>query len=772
MQNATCYYANTTVLLNELVMMSDINNPLLPPNYPDTRPKSGPQRNVSTEQSKWVEKRHLGQGTFGRVSLWVKVYDETQEMAIKFYDRNADHTVLVRNLKEEQLLQQTKHPNIVCYLKPPADFINPHMGCGIICMEYCNRGDLRKMIKQSENVFGISQNLVLLFLGDISSALHYLHRQNIIHRDIKPENILIKSESPNSVAFKLVDLGFATQFTLKSNFNTFVGTMQYFPPEMLEIGLRMGGTVDDAACPNSSVDVWAFGIVVFELICGTRPFVPTLPGMEWLTFVKNKEKKHICIYKDSEGTDCYSTEFLKPHQLDEPFSQAIANWLTIMLDKDPMTRGGRDKARNINESEWPNRLEQILSTCYIKIVVIHELRIKFYEYFPGLNINTFIQRIIGELDYQEMPIILCNNGRIFDPESTIDQCLLNKHSGEIYILPKTRPLRRPPLEIDVPLSVITALDHHFPAINSTRFNFVVNPVFEYVYKRYHEVMVFLRAGVSLQCYMEEHLKEVGDLEHKLRISSETIYSRCSFIKENVLEYILRELESFLSRARADSPEQAANIKTSIGQWCELRDIINSNMAEVHAIDTDHCKSAAETIFQAKELIARHPCQGYIKELQMRLLHLQSVVRLLLDISDQSYYANGTRLASDITEFIEFINNRFMEMQSYFLECISVYRSIYEHRSDFNRTIILIDQEFLTNLNFKFISSFKLAFQSVHNSGPHSNHMEATQIVTPVKQEPSSSGELSSLDDLCNQMQDIFEEIHSLRDEYCPTKNQT
>ena len=753
-------------------MMSDINNPLLPPNYPDTRRVSGPQRNISSEQSKWVEKRHLGQGTFGRVSLWVKTDDETQEMAIKFYDRNADHTVLVRNLKEEQLLQQTKHPNIVCYLKPPVDFINPqaYMGCGVICMEYCNRGDLRKMIKQSENVFGISQNLVLLFLGDISSALHYLHNQNIIHRDIKPENILIKSESPNSVAFKLVDLGFATQFTVKSNFNTFVGTMQYFPPEMLEVGLRMGGTVmDDDACPNSSVDVWAFGIVVFELICGTRPFVPTLPGMEWLKFVKNKEKQHICIYKDSEGQECYSTEFLKPNQLDEPFAKAIANWLIIMLDKDPMTRGGRDKARNINESEWPNRLEQILTTCYIKVAVIHELRIKFYEYFPGLNINTFIQRVIGELGYQDMPIILCSDGRIFDPESTIDQCLTNKHSGEIYVLPRTRPLRPPPIELDVPLSVLTALDHSFSAIDSTRFNFVVNPVFEYAYKRYHEVMVFLRAGVSLQCYMEEHLKEVGDLEHKLRINSETIYSRCSFIKENVLDYILRELESFL--ARADSPEQATNIRTSIDQFCELRDIINSNIAEVHAIDTDHCESAAEMISQAKGLFTRHPCQAYIKELQMRLLHLQSVVRLLIDMSDQSYYANGTRLASDITEFIEFINNRFMEMQSYFLECISVYKSISEHRSDFHRTITLLDQEFLTNLNIKFVSSFRLAFQSAHNSGPQSDSMEAIRTVTPEKYEVSSPGELNSLDDLCNQMQNICEEIHSLRDEYCPTKIQ-
>ena len=756
--------------------MSDITVPLLPPSYPDTRRASGPHRMHPIEQPRWEEKRHLGQGTFGRVSLWVRIGDESQEMAVKFYDRNADHAILVRSLREEQLLQQTKHPNIVCYLKQPADFVNPQafMGCGIICMEYCNRGDLRKMIKQSENVFGASQNLVLLFLSNISSALQYLHQQNIIHRDIKPENILVKSESPNSVSFKLVDLGFATQFTNQSNFKSFVGTMQYFPPEMLEVGFRMAGScVDESSSPNSSVDLWAFGIVVFELICGTRPFVPSLTGLEWLQLVKTKEKKDICIYKDQDGETCYSSDLLEPNQMEEPYARVIAEWLTVLLDKDPQTRGGRDKLRNINESDWPLRLERILSIRYVKVALIHELRSRYYDCTPGLAIVSFLERIRQDIGPPENYIILCNDGCVLNHEGTIDQCLTNKYTGELYILPNTHPGRLVPLELDTPLSVLTLLDQSFSAIDSARFSFVVNPVFQYVYKRYHEVTTFLNAGVSLQCYIEEHLKDMTDLEHKLRISTETIYSRCSFIKENILEYILKEMDSFLRSA--DCPEQTAAIQSSIRQWSQLKTMIASILPEVHAIDTDHCDSAAEVVSRCKKLMTKHPCQAYIKELQMRFSHLQSVVRLLMDMSERSYYANGTRLAADITDFIDSINTRYLEMQAYFLECITLYRAIYDHRCDFHRTIGLIEKDFLFNLNDQFVRAFTSAFHSVNRRGSKLSSMESphTSLDTPWSDQELSLGEtMVSLEETCNQCEKFFNEIHSIRLEFSDAKEQT
>ena len=754
--------------------MADINLPLLPPNYPDTRRASGPQRMYPAEQSRWEEKRHLGQGTFGRVSLWVRIGDESQEMAVKFYDRNADHSILVRNLREEQLLQQTNHPNIVCYLKQPADFVNPqaYMGCGIICMEYCNRGDLRKMIKQSENVFGASQNLVLLFLSNIASALQYLHKQNIIHRDIKPENILVKSESPASVSFKLVDLGFATQFTNQSNFKSFVGTMQYFPPEMLEVGFRLAGTtLDEASSPNSSVDLWAFGIVVYELICGTRPFAPNLTGLEWLQLVKTKEKNHICIYKDRDGETCYSTDLQEPNQMEEPYARAIADWLTVLLDKDPLTRGGRDKLRNINESDWPDRLDHILSTRYIKIALIHQLRSRYYDCTPGLSIRSFMERIEQDIGPIDNLIILCTDGCVLNPEGTVDQCLTNKYTGELYILPSTPPGRPSPLDLDTPLSVLTLLDQSFSAIDSAHFSFVVNPVFQYVYKRYQEVTIFLNAGISLQLYLEEHLKDMTSLEHKLRISTETIYSRCSFIKENILEYILKEMDSFLRNA--DCPEQTAAIHSSIHQWGQLKVMISSILQEVHSIDTDHCESAAEVISRSKSLMTKHPCQGYIKELQMRFSHLQSVVRLLMDMSERSYYANGTRLAADITDFIDFINARYIEMQAYFLECISLYRAIYDHRCDFHRTIGLIEKDFLCNLNDQFMKAFTSAFHSVNRRGSKLSSFESphTSLDPPwLDQELSLGDTMVSLEDTVIQCEKFFNEIHSVRLEFTGVKD--
>ena len=722
---------------------------------------------LSSEQPLWEEKQHLGQGSFGRVSLWERVDDDSQVMAVKFYDRNADHAILVRNLREEQLLQQITHPNIVAYYKQPPGFVNPqaHMGCGVICMEYCNNGDLRKMIKQSENVFGASQSLVLLFLSNVSSALRYLHKQNIIHRDIKPENILIKSEAPNSVAFKLVDLGFAMQFTNQSNFQSFVGTMQYFPPEMLEVGFRMPGTsVEESSTPNSSVDLWAFGVVTFELICGTRPFVPNMTGMEWLQWVKEKEKKDICIFTNKEENIIYSTQLLCPNQLDEPYAQAIAEFLTFMLDKDPMTRGGRDKGHNVMECDWPARLDSILSTRYVKVSLLHELRSKFYECSAGENMSRVIERISREIGDLSNMIILCNEGKLIQIEGSVDQCLSNKYTGEIYILPTTHIGKAPMLSLETSSSIVTLLEQDFSAIDGARFSFIVNPVFEFVYKRTQEVLTFLKAGVSLQHYLELHLEEMTDLEHNLRVSTETVYSRCSFIQDSMVQTTLKELESLL---RSADPDQVPSIQNSIHLWSELKSMINSLLPEMHAIDTDHFKSAAGTITRSKELIAKHPCQGYIKELQMRFLHLQSVVRLLMEISDRTYYTNGTRLATDINDYIDFINSRYVEMQAFFLECIALNRSIRDHQYDFDRTMGLIQKDFLCNLNSKFLKAYNSSFDSILKKGLRLNVVDSPHVSLDIpwsEQDVSLSDTFTSLEDTYNQCENFFNQVRSFRQE--------
>jgi serine/threonine protein kinase len=86
-------------------------------------------------------------------------------------------------------------------------------------------------------------------------AIGYLHKEfNVIYRDLKPENIILDEHG----YLKLTDFGLAKQ----ANFsNTFCGTPEYVSPEML-----------DGSGHDKTLDWWALGIIVYELLSGIPPY--------------------------------------------------------------------------------------------------------------------------------------------------------------------------------------------------------------------------------------------------------------------------------------------------------------------------------------------------------------------------------------------------------------------------------------------------------------------------------------------------------------------
>lgn len=121
-----------------------------------------------------------------------------------------------------------------------------------IIMEYCIDGDLSNIIGNP-----IKENIVKYYFGQLVNALFYLNKNNIIHRDIKPKNILLKNNKKDLV---LCDFGFARIKTIR-RVKTICGSPLYMAPELL-----------DEKTYTDIVDVWAIGMILYEMIYGKHPY--------------------------------------------------------------------------------------------------------------------------------------------------------------------------------------------------------------------------------------------------------------------------------------------------------------------------------------------------------------------------------------------------------------------------------------------------------------------------------------------------------------------
>ena len=91
-------------------------------------------------------------------------------------------------------MKQLNHPNLIKSVIVPEEIEKIHHQLPVLCMEYCNRGDLRKFLNEPKNICGIGQVKAIKIMSDIASGVEFLHLNKITHRDLKPENIVLHEE--------------------------------------------------------------------------------------------------------------------------------------------------------------------------------------------------------------------------------------------------------------------------------------------------------------------------------------------------------------------------------------------------------------------------------------------------------------------------------------------------------------------------------------------------------------------------------------------------
>jgi len=121
-------------------------------------------------------------------------------------------------------------------------------------MEICLGGELWTLLRDHNYLPDLTARF---YIGCVVEALDYLHSLGIIYRDIKPENCLIS----HTGYLKLVDMGLAKKMKASTKTFSFCGTAEYVPPEVV---LKKGH--------GPQTDLWALGVLVYELVEGRPPF--------------------------------------------------------------------------------------------------------------------------------------------------------------------------------------------------------------------------------------------------------------------------------------------------------------------------------------------------------------------------------------------------------------------------------------------------------------------------------------------------------------------
>ncbi|MFP2964405.1 serine/threonine-protein kinase, partial [Myxococcus sp. 1LA] len=201
--------------------------------------------------------RRLGQGGMGSVYLAEQV-GIGQQVAMKFLNSglSMDPDVARRFLNEAKSYARVAHPNAVTL----HDFGQDEEGSLYISMEYVEGDDLKSLLATCGRLaLDEAVDLVL----QVADVLAYAHARQVIHRDLKPENIMVR-QGMRGWHVKVLDFGIAritdgaTRLTVQGSV---AGTPRYMSPEQ-----AMGLDVDARA------DVYAVGIVLFELLTGQQPF--------------------------------------------------------------------------------------------------------------------------------------------------------------------------------------------------------------------------------------------------------------------------------------------------------------------------------------------------------------------------------------------------------------------------------------------------------------------------------------------------------------------
>ncbi|GFP96231.1 dual specificity protein kinase shka [Phtheirospermum japonicum] len=265
------------------------------------------------------ELRELGAGTFGTVyhGKW-----RGSDVAIKrikkscFTGRQSEQERLTMEFwREAEILSKLHHPNVVAFYGVVQD--GPG-GTLATVTEFMVDGSLRHVLLRKDRHLDRRKRLIIAM--DAAFGMEYLHAKNIVHFDLKCDNLLVNLKDPSRPICKVGDFGLS-----KIKRNTLVsggvrGTLPWMAPELLN------GSSNKV---SEKVDVFSFGIVLWEILTGEEPYANMHYGAIIGGIVNNTLRPTIPSYCDAEWRGLME-QCWAPNPTLRPSFTEIASRLRVM----------------------------------------------------------------------------------------------------------------------------------------------------------------------------------------------------------------------------------------------------------------------------------------------------------------------------------------------------------------------------------------------------------------------------------------------------------
>lgn len=219
----------------------------------------------ATIADRYIIEDEIGAGALGVVyRARHKVLERPVAVKILYEDLKGNENSFLRFQREAQAASSLNHPNIVTIF----DFGLQDNSYPYLVMDYLQGENLKDLIQRQGRV---PLDRAFPILMQIADALSHAHTKGILHRDIKPDNIILQQSNVSKDIVKIVDFGIAKKINERKNEKLtmegqVVGTPAFMSPEQI-----LNGHLDARS------DIYAFGVLTFNLVTGVLPIIGRTP---------------------------------------------------------------------------------------------------------------------------------------------------------------------------------------------------------------------------------------------------------------------------------------------------------------------------------------------------------------------------------------------------------------------------------------------------------------------------------------------------------------